>query len=94
MLRHPFIVILALADAFFVVNDCLDASTIVLNNYTRCQDDEKNPIHLNVNFTKTAHNKYAVNGEFTLDEVIDGPIEVKILINNFQFNIVDIILVI
>lgn len=75
VLRYLFIFVLVLN--LFAVYNCLEASTIIVNKYGNCEEDKKNPIHLKLNLTKIAYNKYATNGEFKLEEIIDDPIEVS-----------------
>lgn len=76
MLPHRFILIFVFVFQLFAVHFCLEAPTINLNNYGNCEDDEKNSLHLHLNISKTAFNQYKVNGEFTLEEILDSPIEV------------------
>lgn len=58
------------------------ARTVTLESFSGCPQDEKNAIHFDGSIKKSAHNKYAINGEFLLTDTIEGPIEVFMKMTN------------
>lgn len=53
-----------------------EPNTITIKNFTGCKDDEKNTVHFKPNITRLARNKYVVNGEITINQVVPGPFQV------------------
>lgn len=82
MQRHTliFIFIFVLLAKFLGKVHCgrFDAHTIIVNSFSKCPQDEKNPVHLDFNLTRISFNKYSINCIFTVEENITGPIEVNI----------------
>lgn len=72
-----YLKIVFVLSAFVILVECSGAkSSLIMNRYSTCPGDEKNPVHFLGNITKVALNKYVMNGGFTFRENVTGPIGV------------------
>lgn len=50
--------------------------TLILRNFSECQDEGKNVAHINQTITRVERNRYLVNGEITFEKPFPNQLEV------------------
>lgn len=59
-----------------VIDRSSQKASIILNGFSNCPEVQRNPMHFNGSVRKIGINKYELNGEVKIDEIITGPVEV------------------
>lgn len=54
----------------------LQPNSLTINRYSNCPDDEKNSAHFEGTIIKTGRNKFTIDSNFTVTEVMKDPIKV------------------
>lgn len=55
---------------------CFGMRIFTLNGYSDCSNSAKNPVRFNGTLTNISENVYRIAGDITINELIDGPVEV------------------
>lgn len=60
----------------FVNSRSSQKKMIILNGFSNCTEVQRNPVHFSGSVKSIGINKYELNGEVKVDEIIAGPVEV------------------